>query len=224
MNTSRKMAIWKAAYQSGFSMVEILVSLIILLVGLLGLAGLMVQSQRSEMESYQRVQALILLQDMAGRVNANRNIASCYAITTSFASGSPNLGASPTLPGILPLTCGSGTATQNAQYTADMTAWHNSLLGAAESGSGAVGAMIGARGCISYSGATADLIKDKNGTDIAGTGIYTIAVAWQGLGATYAPAPVDAPAMRCGFNQYGAETQRRIVSLTFRIGAINNII
>ena len=35
---------------------------------------------------------------------------------------------------------------------------------------------------------------------------------------------VPAPAMRCGFNQYGAETQRRIVSLTFRIGAINNII
>ena len=67
--------------QSGFSMIEVLVTLIILLVGLLGLAGLMVQSQRSEVESYQRVQALILLKDMVGRINANRKVASCYAFT-----------------------------------------------------------------------------------------------------------------------------------------------
>lgn len=222
MNTSRKMATRKAAYQSGFSMVEILVSLIILLVGLLGLAGLMVQSQRSEMESYQRVQALILLQDMAGRVNANRNVAICYAITTTFASGSPNLGASPTIPGTIPPACVNGTATQRAQYTADMTAWHNLLLGAAESGSGAAGAMIGARGCISYGGTTTE-VNDVNANKIVGSGIYTIAVAWQGLGETYAPAPIDAPAMNCGKNQYGTtNAQRRIVSLTFRVGAINN--
>ncbi|MGE5027346.1 MAG: prepilin-type N-terminal cleavage/methylation domain-containing protein, partial [Betaproteobacteria bacterium] len=48
---------------AGFSMIEILVTLVILLIGLLGLAGLITRSQQAEMESYQRAQALILLQD-----------------------------------------------------------------------------------------------------------------------------------------------------------------
>lgn len=206
--------------QSGFSMIEVLVTLIILLVGLLGLAGVMVQSQRSEMESYQRVQALILLQDMAGRINANRNVSSCYAFTNTLATGSPNFGASPTLPVLNPPACAIGTAAQKAQYAQDMTDWHNALLGAAEtSGVNNVGAMIGARGCVSYSAGTE--VLDMNGIAIPGSGIYTIAVAWQGLGDTFAPpVPVIAAAMNCGKNQYGAETKRRIVSLTLRTASL----
>ena len=44
----------------------------ILLVALLGAAGLLARSNQMEMETYQRVQALTLLQDMAARLNANR--------------------------------------------------------------------------------------------------------------------------------------------------------
>ena len=61
--------------------------LFILLVGLLGLAGVMISSQRAELESYQRVQGLIILQDIVGRINANRNVAACYAFTTNAAAG-----------------------------------------------------------------------------------------------------------------------------------------
>src|SRR5688572_335142 len=68
--------------QAGASLIEVLVALAILMVGLLGLVGLMVQSQRAQLESYQRVQALLLVQDMAGRVAANKTVASCYAIAT----------------------------------------------------------------------------------------------------------------------------------------------
>ena len=40
--------------QQGSSLIEVLVTLVILMLGLLGLVGLMVQSQRAQMESYQR--------------------------------------------------------------------------------------------------------------------------------------------------------------------------
>lgn len=185
-------------------MIEVLVTLLILLIGLLGLAGLQMQAQRSEMESYQRVQALVLLQDMVGRLNANRKVASCYAVTTDTANGAPFLGTSST---IVTPACTAGTVEQNAMAVRDMQDWQNLLLGAAEDAAGGssctptscVGAMIGARGCVSYD-ATADL--------------YMVTVAWQGLGKTFAP-PVG---QNCGTGLYGDdEAQRRVVSLTVRI-------
>lgn len=201
--------------QSGFSMIEVLVTLVILLVGLLGLAGLMVQSQRSEMESYQRVQAVVLLQDMYGRLNANRKVASCYALTNTASNGTPYLGTG----GIAAPVCAAGSAAQNAQAQQDMTDWSSLLSGAGESLAGSnVGAMVGARGCISYDAATE--LKDVNLVAVAGTGIYTIAVAWQGLGDTFAPSTSTSPAMNCGKNLYGTETKRRVVSLTLRTASL----
>jgi len=70
----------RKAAQRGTSLIEILISVVILLVALLGAAGMMARSNQSEMESYQRVQALTLLQDMAARLNANRQVAVCYAV------------------------------------------------------------------------------------------------------------------------------------------------
>ena len=180
---------------SGFGMIEVLVSLLIILTGLLGLAGLLTLGQQAEMESYQRAQALILLEDMVGRINANRKVAACYGdTTTDAAAGTPYLGTTATS---VPA-CTSGTSGQNATAIADLTAWNDALVGAAETQSGSnVGAMIGARGCIS----------------LTATDTYLISVAWQGLNPTFAP-----PAgLGCGKNTYGAETQRRVVSTTIRI-------
>ena len=67
---------------AGFSLIEVLVTILILMVGLLGLAGLQSRALTAQMEAYQRSQALILLKDMADRINANRNVASCYAVST----------------------------------------------------------------------------------------------------------------------------------------------
>lgn len=217
--------------QRGFSMIEVLIALVILLVGLLGLAGLMVQSQRSEMEAYQRVQALVLLQDMANRINANRKAATCYQFTNST-TGAPYLGTASTLAAsAVPATQCSSAAIQ-AIYpsmpaaaatisantvVADMNTWHNALLGAAETvntpANTKVGAMIGARGCISYD-ATQQLVDPVSLATIPGTGIYTISIAWQGLGDTYANTNIG---FLCGQNQYGTEPKRRIVRTTLRI-------
>jgi len=204
--------------ERGFSMVEVLVSLIILMIGLLGLAGLMVQGQRSEMESYQRVQALTLLQDMVARINANRNAAGCYAFTPdtipSPATSATFLGTSSTFTPAC--TLAGVTAQQQAQAVADMTAWNALLLGASEKSDGNnVGVMVGARGCINYDGS--NLLTDSSGATITGSGIYTVSVVWQGLGDTFANTT-----LLCGRGNYGSEAKRRVVSMPIRIGSINN--
>ena len=56
----------------GFSLIEVMITIVILMIGLLGLAGLQGRALTSQLESYQRSQALILLKDMENRINANR--------------------------------------------------------------------------------------------------------------------------------------------------------
>ena len=170
--------------QRGATLIEVLISVVILLVALLGTAGLIARSSQSEMESYQRVQALTLLQDMAARLNANRQAAACYAsgatITTAGSTSVP-----------APV-CTVGTAAQQSIASADLAAWGAALLGSAESNGGkTVGAMIGALGCI-------------EALDAANQ-IYRITVAWQGLAKT------TAPALRSGNGQLGNYRDRRPV-------------
>ena len=182
--------------QQGSSLIEVLVTLVILMVGLLGLVGLMVQSQRSQMESYQRVQALVVLQDMMNRINTNRKAADCYAVTTA-ANGTPFLGTGST---VSPA-CTLGTAEQNAQAVRDMTEWNNLLLGSAEkSGSSDVGAMLGARGCVS----------------LVSAGVYQVSVVWQGNGKTAAPTGVS-----CGADLFGDDAQRRAVTVPLQIANLS---
>lgn len=180
----------------GFSMLEVLVALVILMTGLLGLAGLQMRAHQGEMESYQRVQALVLLQDMANRINANRKVADCYAITAS--SGTPYFGNGYTgTP-----TCTAGTLEQQTLAVQDMTDWDALLKGSAEAaGANKVGAMIGARGCVSYD---------------ATSKIYLITVAWQGKEATTAPPS----GLTCATGAYGNESLRRATSLTLQVATL----
>lgn len=115
----------------GFSMIEVLVTLIIVTVGLLGLAGLQSRLQVSEIEAYQRAQALILLDDMASRIATNRLNAAAYASATTYGAG---------------MTCPTAVATTRER---DLRDWCLALQGASETLAGAsVGAMVGGRGCI----------------------------------------------------------------------------
>ncbi|MBK5204370.1 MAG: type IV pilus modification protein PilV [Polaromonas sp.] len=183
--------------QQGSSLIEVLVTLVILMLGLLGLVGLMLQSQRSQMESYQRVQALVVLQDMVNRINANRKVADCYAVTTA-ADGSPFLGTG----SALTPACALGTAEQQARAVQDMTEWNNLLLGSTEQASGGnnVGGMLGGRGCVS----------------VVAPGIYQVSVVWQGNGKTAAPAGVS-----CAADLYGDDAQRRAVTVPLQIANLS---
>lgn len=184
---------WSSA---GVSLLEVLVTLVILLIGLLGLAGIMARASSAEMESYQRVQALILAQDMVDRLNANRSYASCY----SNGSTGMTVGTGYTLTP----TCTTGTsAAEQALAISDLLEWSSMLKGAAETAGGNnFGAMIDARGCIKQ------LTPASNQT-------YGISVAWQGLVSTSAP---NDP---CGKDLYGSpDSRRRVVTMTVRIGIL----
>jgi type IV pilus assembly protein PilV len=193
-----------ARAQSGFTMLEVLISIFIMTVGLLGLAGLQVRAQQAELESYQRAQALILANDMVDRINSNRKAATCYNFSTA-GTGAPFAGTAASAP-----TCTSGGTTETrARANLDLDEWHQALLGAAEQlGGASVGAMVGARGCVS----------EDNSVSPAR---WRISVAWQGVAPLRNPTDVDS-AYTCGTGQYGSdETIRRVVSVTFPIACLN---
>lgn len=114
-------------------MLEVLITLVILAIGLLGLAGLQSRLQASEMEAYQRSQALVLVNDMASRIATNRTNAADYVT----GAGNP-LGAG--------TVCSASTATRQEEDAGD---WCRALQGAGETMAGSsVGAMVGGRGCV----------------------------------------------------------------------------
>lgn len=181
-------------------MIEVLVTLVIVSFGLLGLAGLQTRLQQSEMESYQRTQALLLLNDMANRIATNRLNAVSY-VTTAV---NP-LGAGMVCTTIDPADPADPTVTQSDR---DLNEWCNALQGAGETtGGSSVGAMIGGRGCVE---------------DLGG-GQYFITVAWQGL------IPLSAPpvSVACGQNSYDTagsacvnDLCRRVVTTVVRIATL----
>jgi type IV pilus assembly protein PilV len=174
-------------HQQGTSLLEVLVSIVILAIGLLGLLGLHGKIQVGEHESYQRAQAILLLSDMAERISANRSQAASYVSNATFGAGDNQ----PT--SCLGLPIGPSR---------DLCDWSNALKGASEQKSAAnLGAMIGARGCITQ------LQAANSASGVCTPAIYQVAIAWQGLHQTIAPN------LNCGSGLYGSdETLRRVIS------------
>ena len=191
--------------QTGYLMIEVLITMFILAVGLLGVVGLQARAEQAETDSYQRTQALILAQDMADRISANRTVAfdtttSPYVVLTTA-----------------PLGTGSAKDCSAPATTADidLCAWSNALIGAAESyggtcdtsaattrGANCAGTLLNARGCITSPAAH----------------IYLIQVVWQGMTPGYAPPG----SVACGANLYNASVDdyRRAVTTVVQIGDI----
>lgn len=57
--------------QAGFSMIEVLITVVVLSIGLLGLAGLQIDSLQAEAGAQQRAGIAFLGQDMAERIRSN---------------------------------------------------------------------------------------------------------------------------------------------------------
>ena len=126
---------------TGFVLLEVLVTIVILVFGLLGLAGFQMRTSIVEQEAYQRVQALILVQDMTERIYANRSNAAAYVQN--------NIGSS----GTLRTDCGPLTGKDK-----DVCEWHNELVGASEQlDSNTIGTLLRGRGCVT-AGATNEYI------------------------------------------------------------------
>jgi len=72
--------------ESGFTMVEVMVALVVLAVGLLGIAALLLKSLQSGRTATYRTQAVNLAADLADRIRSNRTAQAAYG--TLFA-GTP---------------------------------------------------------------------------------------------------------------------------------------
>lgn len=189
--------------QRGAALLEILVSILITSFGLLALAGLQTKMNSALMESYQRAQALALLQDMTQRLQANNKQDTAYVTSTYDKAVDGAVGKSDTVPG----DCTTLVTPTRAQ--SDLCEWSNALKGAAEgpdaNGDGSPdsnsGAMIDARGCV-------EQVQAANpATSVCIPAIYRVSVAWQGLNATVAPA------VACGKDKYGSDdTVRKVIS------------
>jgi len=171
------MRLLNASRQSGFSLIEVLVTIAILMIGLLGLAALQTNATVAEMEAYQRSQALVLVQDLADRIAANKSQAASY-VKDDIGVG------------------GTVDCTGKTGADMDLCEWGNILAGASEvtAGGSKVGAMIGARGCVTSPSAN----------------VYMVTVAWQGMSAA------GSSPGTCGAAKYGTG-QRRTVSQIVRV-------
>lgn len=187
--------------QSGFSLIEVLVTVVLLAFGLLGVAGMQAKTSKVEFESFQRSQALALVSDMAARLQAGTLVNPTAYVTTAM---------SPTY---------LGTGDENGSCAGltdtvalDQCEWSSALKGAAEAVTGGAnsGAMIGARGCIK------ELRAPVTTAGACAAGLYEVTVVWQGMHETVAPG-VNNTCAKTSTSLFGNEKLRR--SVTLHVGA-----
>ena len=179
--------------QEGTSLVEVLVTLLVLTIGLLSVAGLQAKISVSEMESFQRSQAVLALVEMTERIGANRAQAASYVTASTIGTGDSQPGS-----------C-VGIAVGPSR---DLCEWSNSLKGAGEQRLSAnIGGMVGARGCI------IQVQASNPALGVCTAGVYQVSVAWQGTNAT------STPALTCGQGSYGSnDAYRRVVAAQVTVG------
>ena len=76
--------------QSGFSLIEVMISALVISIGMLGVAGLQLVSMKGSHQSFMRHQATFLVQDVMERMRANPSQLSSYDAFDTDASGSFN--------------------------------------------------------------------------------------------------------------------------------------
>jgi type IV pilus assembly protein PilV len=198
----------------GSTLLEVLVTLGILAFGLLGLAGLQNKMQVSNVEAYQRAQAVMLMSDMVERMNVapaiDASAASCYAMASQALTDTC---LAQRVEGYVSSTVfGTGDSQTTPCPTAvgparDQCEWSGALKGANEMRSStSTGAMTGARGCVTK------LQAPDPTAGVCTPGIYLVTVAWQGFNKTVAQANT------CAQDLYGNDAYRRAISARVVVG------
>jgi len=135
---------------SGFTLIEILITLLILSIGLLGMASLQVQGLRSNQSAYLKSQASMLTYDMADRMRAN----SARAIAGDYDDFDTD-GTVPTNPGCSTQAAG---CTEAQISDTDMAEWARRVNG---------------------TGDAIALLPDAQGTITRGAGnLFTVSIIW----------------------------------------------
>ena len=138
---------------AGFSLIEILVTLLIIAFGLLALAGFVIKSTTLTADTTQRARAAILLSDMSTRMISNKSRAAAYANAT-------------TVHGTVNGDC-SGFTTPATIAARNLCEWNNLLVGSNDAQAGGNASQLGYRGCIKQ-----PISAEPN---------YVITIAWGAL-------------------------------------------
>ena len=143
-------------HNAGFTMLEVLITMVILAVGLLGLAGMQATGLKSNHQAYMRSQATLLAYDMGDRMRANM----AGVDAGSYNSLSGDVADPPTNPN-----CDAAVCTPAQMATHDYSNWNFALKDKLPKGAGSV-AVAGGIFTITVMW---DDDKDGTGTDCAGT-------------------------------------------------------
>jgi type IV pilus assembly protein PilV len=171
----------------GFTLIEVLVTLVITAIALLGFVELQNRAQIANLEATQRAYATMIASNMAEQIKANPEIGADCNLTASFDVGSGH--------GTWNHPCESGNNS--------VKEWHKDLRGNREtinSGNQKIGSIKNGHGCINYTAAV-----PASGTPAK----YTVSVAWKGFQKTAAGGPSGS----CGFGEYGDSGYHRLMSL-----------
>lgn len=192
----------KSPGQTGFTLLEVLITVVIFSVGLLTVASLQVVARKASFEAVQRTTATHLAQGMLERMRANRRGLFTY-VSGGGVGGGTELGrGSRDAPGNTCTNRGS-PCTSIDMALADLWEWEQLLDGSYEvAGGESVGGLVLPRACI-------------RGAADAATGLYSVAIAWRG--ATEANDPPDDD---CGAADTDMGDFRRVVVVETFINAL----
>jgi type IV pilus assembly protein PilV len=200
-----------AGRQRGFTLIEVLVTMVLILIGMVGMMGMQSKAAKVEFESYQRGEALSLAREMQARLQGSRGIVAAFKDNSvSSTDGGIFVGASADnfMAGGVCVP-GAGVALAEAKY--EMCKWGEALLGAAakDTASGnSVGAMLNARGCV---------IRVEPPENNALADVYVV-IVWQAVSSGREPMGMAAgeaasPGSQCASQQAYPSGKRRAVTL-----------
>jgi type IV pilus assembly protein PilV len=182
--------------QSGFTLIEALVTAFILAVGIMGIVSLLSISKVSQHESIQRTRAVVLAGDILERIRRNPAGMSVYNVGLSAPLGDASRGTEP-VPN-----CHSATCSKTELAAHDLWTWERLLDGASaivtDGGAPTVG-LSDVSACIDF---TADDGRQN-------TGIVDVVIQWQGLQET-ADAVVSGGTV-CGDAAAEDTTRRQVI-------------
>ncbi len=182
----------RVSLQSGFSLIELLVALIIFSIGLLAVAGLQTVSKRANYESLQRTTAAQLANGVLEDMRTNGGGIDTYLAAGDIGGGSRGAQPAPN--------CQAGAQCNAAQKAVfDLWFWEQMLDGNLETIAGAAaGGLLLPTLCIA-------------GPAAGGAGTYRVSIVWRGS-ATITNAVADTCGLASG--NYGAQNElRRIVQI-----------
>ena len=142
---------------SGFSLLEVLISMVVLSIGLLGIAGLQATSKRTSYEALQRTTAVMLTRDIIERMRTNPDQIAAYSGTVDTTTITHN-------------DCSAATCTPVQLAAYDLFEWQQAILGASELSDTGVntGGLVSPVGCITVAAACTSCS-------------VTVAIAWRGM-------------------------------------------